>query len=401
MGLLEAARVVAVTNLESFDFFPARGIALSHVRGEEKKRGIPILVDLKGTLGNAPWKLPRKTSSFQTLGTLLGRDIPQESNPCRWPSPERADSLAPRSSSDCWRRATACTCWRGTWGARWGGCRGGGVAPSSTRPRRCRRTHWEERRRWCTWRASRWPSGGRSARQRIRDSRVVGTRLLVEAMRAAGTVRHFVSASAIGYYGAGRGAEPLTESSSPGEDFLARVCQAWDAEALKAAAAGIRTVVPRIGVVLHPEGGALKQLLPVFRLGVGGRMGSGQQYMSWVHRDDTLGLLLFALEQPELRGPMNVTAPEPVTNADFSRTLGAALGRPAVLPVPSFALKAALGEDVRGGAGRPAGAAPARARGRLSLPIPRTAGSPSGARGVRTRLHASSRTMGSRRMERR
>ncbi len=189
--------------------------------------------------------------------------------------------------------------------------------------------------------AQRWTE---KARQRILDSRVVGTRLLVEAMRAAGTVRHFVSASAIGYYGGDRGAEPLTESSAPGSDFLAGVCRAWEAEAQQAAAAGIRTVVARIGVVLHPEGGALKQMLPAFRLGVGGRMGSGQQYMSWVHRDDTLGLLLFALEQPELTGPLNVTAPEPVTNADFSRALGAALHRPAVLPVPAFALKAALGE---------------------------------------------------------
>jgi uncharacterized protein len=189
--------------------------------------------------------------------------------------------------------------------------------------------------------AQRWTD---QARQRIRDSRVVGTRLLVEAMRAAGTVRHFVSASAIGYYGADRGAEPLTETSSPGEDFLARVCRAWEAEALEADTAGIRTVLPRIGVVLHPEGGALKKMLPLFRLGLGGKMGSGQQYMSWVHRDDTLGLLLFALEQPELRGPLNVTAPEPVTNADFSRALGAALGRPAVMPVPAFALKAAMGE---------------------------------------------------------
>ncbi|HEX8437838.1 TIGR01777 family oxidoreductase [Archangium sp.] len=189
--------------------------------------------------------------------------------------------------------------------------------------------------------AQRWTD---KARQRIRDSRVVGTRRLVEAMRAAGTVRHFVSASAIGYYGADRGAEPLTESSSPGEDFLARVCRAWEAEAQEADAAGIRTALPRIGVVLHPEGGALKQMLPLFRLGLGGKMGSGQQYLSWVHRDDALGLLLFALEQPELRGPMNVTAPQPMTNADFSRALGAALGRPAVVPVPAFALKVALGE---------------------------------------------------------
>ncbi|MFL5352874.1 TIGR01777 family oxidoreductase [Archangium sp.] len=188
--------------------------------------------------------------------------------------------------------------------------------------------------------AQRWTE---SARQRIHDSRVVGTRVLVEAMKAAGTVRHFVSASAIGYYG-DRGEQPLTEHSAPGDDFLAHVCRAWEAEALEAAAAGIRTVLPRIGVVLHPEGGALAQMLPVFRMGLGGRMGSGRQYMSWVHRDDTLALLLFALERTELRGPMNVTAPEPVTNAEMARAIGAALHRPAVLPVPGFALKVALGD---------------------------------------------------------
>lgn len=188
--------------------------------------------------------------------------------------------------------------------------------------------------------AQRWTE---SARQRIRDSRVVGTRVLVEAMKAAGTVRHFVSASAIGYYG-DRGEEPLTEDSAPGDDFLAHVCRAWEAEALEAAAAGIRTVMPRIGVVLHPEGGALAQMLPVFRMGLGGRMGSGRQYMSWIHRDDTLALLLFALERPELRGPMNVTAPQPVTSAEMAKAIGAALHRPAVLPVPGFALKMAFGD---------------------------------------------------------
>jgi hypothetical protein len=182
------------------------------------------------------------------------------------------------------------------------------------------------------------------AQKRIRSSRVVGTRLLVEAMRAAGTVRHFVSASAVGYYGSGSGAQPFTEESPPGEDFLALVCAAWEAEARDAASTGIRTVLLRLGVVLHPEGGALKQLLPPFRLGLGGRVGTGQQYLSWIHREDAVSLILFALEHPELQGPVNVTAPEPVTNADFTRALGTALKRPAVIPVPAFALKAALGE---------------------------------------------------------
>jgi len=189
--------------------------------------------------------------------------------------------------------------------------------------------------------AQRWTD---EAKKRIRTSRVVGTRLLVEAMRAAGTVRHFVSASAVGYYGSESGAQPLTEDSPMGEDFLAQVCAGWEAEAREAVASGIRTVHMRIGVVLHPEGGALKQLLPPFRLGLGGRVGSGQQYLSWIHREDVVGMMLFALEHPELQGPVNVTAPEPVTNADFTRALGAALKRPAVLPLPAFALRAALGE---------------------------------------------------------
>lgn len=189
--------------------------------------------------------------------------------------------------------------------------------------------------------AQRWTE---SARQRILESRVAGTRRLVEALKAAGTVRRFVSAAAIGYYGADRGAEPLTESSSPGDDFLARVCRGWEAEALEAQALDIPTVVARIGVVLHPEGGALKQLLPPFRMGVGGPVGSGRQYLSWVHREDTVGLLLFALEHPELRGPLNVTAPQPVTNEEFSRTLGRVLHRPSLMRVPGFALKLALGE---------------------------------------------------------
>ncbi|OJH37352.1 TIGR01777 family oxidoreductase [Cystobacter ferrugineus] len=189
--------------------------------------------------------------------------------------------------------------------------------------------------------AQRWTA---AARQRIQDSRVVGTRLLVEALRTAGTVRVFVSASAIGYYGADRGEEPLTETGTPGGDFLARVCRGWEAEAQEADRAGIRTVVARIGVVLHPSGGALEAMLPAFRLGVGGRMGSGRQYLSWVHLEDAVGLLHHALEREDLRGPLNVTAPEPVTNARFAQALGAALGRPALVPLPSLALRLALGE---------------------------------------------------------
>lgn len=182
------------------------------------------------------------------------------------------------------------------------------------------------------------------ARQRIRDSRVLGTRALVEAMRAAGTVQRFVSTSAVGYYGGGYGAEPLTEQSAPGKDFLAGVCQAWEAEALVAREVGIRTAVARMGVILHPEGGALHSMLPPFRMGAGGRIGSGKQYVSWVHREDAVAALRFLLERPELEGPLNVTAPEPLPNAEFAHTLAAVLGRPSVMHVPGFVLKAALGE---------------------------------------------------------
>ncbi len=182
------------------------------------------------------------------------------------------------------------------------------------------------------------------AKHRIRDSRVLGTRAMVEAMRAAGTVQRFVSASAVGYYGGAHGAEPLTEESSPGRDFLAGVCQAWEAEAASAHESGIRTAVARLGVVLHPEGGALHSMLPPFRMGAGGRVGSGKQYVSWIHRADTVAALRFLLESPQLEGPINLTAPEPATNAEFAHALGAALGRPSVMHVPGFMLKAALGE---------------------------------------------------------
>jgi len=189
--------------------------------------------------------------------------------------------------------------------------------------------------------AQRWT---KEAKHRIHDSRVRGTRALVEAMKAAGTVKRFVSASAIGYYGGTRGAEPLTEESPPGDDFLAQVCLGWEAEARRALEAGIRTAMVRMGVVLHPEGGALHKMLPPFRMGAGGPVGSGKQYVSWVHREDALDLLVFVLEQPELEGPVNATAPEPVTNTDFAHALGHALGRPSVMHVPAFMLKAAMGE---------------------------------------------------------
>jgi len=187
----------------------------------------------------------------------------------------------------------------------------------------------------------RWSQEGKA---RIRDSRVLGTRAVVEAMKAVGTVQRFVSVSAVGYYGGAHGAEPLTEESAPGSDFLARLCLDWEAEALRAREAGISTAVARMGVVLHPEGGALHSMLPPFRMGAGGRVGSGKQYVSWIHRVDAVAALRFLLEHPELEGPINITSPEPLPNAEFAHTLGTVLGRPSVMHVPGFVLKAALGE---------------------------------------------------------
>lgn len=185
------------------------------------------------------------------------------------------------------------------------------------------------------------------AKQRIHQSRVEGTRVLVEAMRQAGTVRHFVCASAVGYYGGARAGLTLTEEDAPGDDFLARVCQGWEAEAQRAEEAGLRTVRLRIGVVLHPAGGVLHRMLPVFRMGAGAKVGNGHQYVSWVHRDDLLQLMRFTLEHATLSGAVNATSPEPVTNAAFAHTLGAVLERPAVLQVPGLVLKARFGEMAR------------------------------------------------------
>ncbi|GHG98264.1 TIGR01777 family oxidoreductase [Comamonas sp. JC664] len=189
--------------------------------------------------------------------------------------------------------------------------------------------------------AQRWTHEGK---HRIHDSRVRGTRAVVAAMREAGTVKRFVSASAIGFYGGTRGAEPLTEDSAPGDDFLARVCVDWEAEAFQAREAGISTAVVRMGVVLHPDGGALHKMLPPFRMGAGGPVGSGEQYVSWVHRDDAQDLLLFTAVHTEVEGLVNATAPTPVPNTFFAHTLGHVLGRPSVVRVPGFMLKATLGE---------------------------------------------------------
>lgn len=183
------------------------------------------------------------------------------------------------------------------------------------------------------------------ARKRaIRESRIQGTRLLCETLaKRDHKPRVLISASATGYYG-DRGDELLDESSAPGSDFLASVCQEWEAATAPAREAGIRVVNLRIGMVLTPSGGGLQRMLPAFRLGGGGPIGSGRQWMSWIALDDLLGVFEYAMFDERLEGPVNATTPNPVTNAEFARTLGRVLRRPAFVPVPSFAVKAAFGE---------------------------------------------------------
>lgn len=178
----------------------------------------------------------------------------------------------------------------------------------------------------------------------LRDSRILATRSLVAAVTAAkATPRVFVSGSAVGYYGA-RGDQPLTEASPPGDDFLASLCVDWEQEARRAAPSGTRLALLRTGIVIERSGGALAKMLTPFKLFAGGPMGSGRQYMSWIHRLDWLELVRWIVETPDVSGPINATAPHPVTNRHFSRALGRALHRPALVPVPGFALKIALGE---------------------------------------------------------
>lgn len=183
-------------------------------------------------------------------------------------------------------------------------------------------------------------------KRKILESRTKGTGLLAGALAALDHKPDvFVSASAIGYYG-NRGAEELTEESPAGSDFLAEVCTQWEAAAAPAAAAGIRTVLVRTGIVLSPAGGALKRMVTPFKLGVGGRIGSGEQYMSWISLGDEVRAVEHILQEASLSGPVNLTAPHPVTNAEFTKTLGAVLGRPTVLPTPLFPLKAVYGAEL-------------------------------------------------------
>ena len=179
---------------------------------------------------------------------------------------------------------------------------------------------------------------------RIRESRIGGTRHLAEALaKAAAPPRVLVSASAIGYYG-DRGEEILREDSPPGAGFLSDVCRGWESGCGPAAQAGIRTVQIRIGVVLSPDGGALAKMLTPFRLGVGGKIGTGQQWWSWIALQDLVGIILHALKTDSLRGPVNAVAPNPARNTKFTKLLGKALSRPTIFPMPAFAARLALGE---------------------------------------------------------
>jgi len=181
---------------------------------------------------------------------------------------------------------------------------------------------------------------------RIRDSRVKGTQLLCQSLaQLKEPPKVLVSASAVGYYG-DRGDEWLDEGSLPGSSFLAEVCQQWEAATEPAVQRGIRVINLRMGVVLSPAGGALAKMLLPFRMGVGGILGSGRQYMSWIDIDDLVGAISNALTNDSLRGPVNATAPGPITNREFTETLGRVLRRPTLLRVPAFAVRLAFGEMV-------------------------------------------------------
>ncbi len=197
--------------------------------------------------------------------------------------------------------------------------------------------------------AQRWSA---RAKRAIRESRVTGTRNLLAGLEAAGREgdgrgdgrpQILISGSAVGYYGP-RGEEPLDEDSPPGSDFLAEICIAWEAEAARASELGMRVVLVRTGVVLDRNGGALAKMLPPFRLGIGGPVAGGEQYISWIHREDLLGMICAALQDERWAGPINGTAPEPVSNRELSHALGRALHRPSLLPVPGFALGLLYGE---------------------------------------------------------
>jgi hypothetical protein len=183
----------------------------------------------------------------------------------------------------------------------------------------------------------------KEVKKRLTDSRVLTTRHLVDALAAGGRAPALLSASAVGYYGP-RGDETIDESSAAGNDFLADLCVQWEAEANRASDAGARTTVMRFGIVLDRGGGALEMMTKIFKWGLGGRLGSGDQYFSWIHRRDLADAVSFLLENPDAAGAFNLTAPHPVTNAEMTKTLAQKLSRPAILPAPGFAVRGALGE---------------------------------------------------------
>jgi uncharacterized protein (TIGR01777 family) len=194
-------------------------------------------------------------------------------------------------------------------------------------------------------------AGGRwsaARKKRIRDSRVVGTRAVVDVLRGLSDSerpRVLVSASGSAYYG-NRGDELLTEASTGGEGFLAELARDWEAEAMKATEIGMRVVVMRHGVVLSKKGGILQKILPPFRLGLGGRIGTGKQWLPWIHIEDQIGLLRHAIATEGVSGALNAVAPEPVTHGEFGRAIGETLGRPTVMKAPVFALRMVLGDMV-------------------------------------------------------
>jgi len=189
--------------------------------------------------------------------------------------------------------------------------------------------------------SGRWNERKKTA---IRESRVKGTALLSQSLACLSRrPTAFICASAIGYYG-NRGDELLTENSAPGNEFLSEVCVAWEKASAAAAEAGIRTVNARFGIILDANGGALQKMVAPFRMGIGGKVGDGKQWMSWIALEDVVGGLRFVLENSSLKGPVNFVAPNPVTNAEFTKTLGDVLSRPTIFPVPAFAARLAFGE---------------------------------------------------------
>lgn len=185
-----------------------------------------------------------------------------------------------------------------------------------------------------------------SAKRRIRESRITASHNLLQGIEAAAsTPKVFIGASAIGYYG-DRGEAMLDEDSEPGEGFMADIPVEWEAEQRSAERLGMRLVLIRTGLVLTPDSGLLKQLLPPFKMGVGGPLGTGDQYMSWIHLDDEIGLIRWALDDDQVSGVINATAPNPVTNKEFSKALGKAIGRPAIFPTPKAAVALLRGSEL-------------------------------------------------------